>query len=144
MCANLSTKSRLVMGTVSYHGGDRKSAGPSAEGRRQTGAARRRSRRWRHANSVGADLAPLGTDAEKQFLEVAPWLVVMFRRVASDEGEAVYYMAESAGLAAGFLLAAAHHAGLCTLTHTPSPMKFLGRILGRPDHERPFLLLRLS
>ncbi|RJP39834.1 MAG: nitroreductase family protein [Phycisphaerales bacterium] len=88
-----------------------------------------------------ADLAPLGTDQNKAFLEVAPWLIVMFRLVRGDDGSKTYYSQESAGIAAGFLLAAAHHAGLATLTHTPSPMAFLGSILGRPPHERPFLLI---
>lgn len=88
-----------------------------------------------------ADLAPLGTDADKAYLEVAPWLLVVFRLTHGDQGEQVYYGSESVGLAAGFLLAAIHHAGLCALTHTPSPMAFLARILKRPEHERPFLLV---
>lgn len=91
-----------------------------------------------------ADLAPLGTDKDKPFLEVAPWLVVVFKLVRADDGGQVYYPAESVGLASGFLLAAAHHAGLATLTHTPSPMAFLSRVLGRPDHERPFLLVPMG
>jgi nitroreductase len=88
-----------------------------------------------------ADLRPLGTDEHKPFLEVAPWLIVVFKLMRTDEGGRVYYVNESVGIAAGLLIAAIHHAGLVTLTHTPSPMGFLGRILGRPDHERPFLLL---
>lgn len=92
------------------------------------------------------DLAPLGTDEHKEFLEVAPWLIVMFRFVRDDPDEAgeqgqVYYPVESAGIAAGFLLAAVHHAGLVALTHTPSPMGFLSKVLNRPAHERPFLLI---
>ena len=87
------------------------------------------------------DLAPLGTDQNKEFLEIAPWLIVVFKLMKADDDSLVYYNTESVGLAAGFLLAAAHHAGLATLTHTPSPMKFLGEILGRPAHERPFLLV---
>jgi nitroreductase len=92
------------------------------------------------------DLEPLGTDAEKPFLEVAPWLVVMFKLVRGDpdaEGHhgKVYYPDESVGIAAGMFLAALHHAGLVTLTHTPSPMAFLSRVLKRPSHERPYLLL---
>lgn len=87
------------------------------------------------------DLAPLGTDANKEFLETAPWLIVVFKLVHDDDESQVYYINESVGIATGFLLAAAHHAGLATLTHTPSPMAFLGRILQRPDHERPFLLI---
>jgi iodotyrosine deiodinase len=91
------------------------------------------------------DLAPLGTDWEKPFLETAPWLIVCFRRnheVLPDGSKRKnYYVQESVGLACGFLIAAIHHAGLCTLTHTPSPMDFLTKILKRPDNERPFLLL---
>lgn len=87
------------------------------------------------------DLAPLGTDAHKEFLEIAPWLIVVFKLMHADDGSLVYYTNESVGIATGFLLAAAHHAGLATLTHTPSPMRFLGEILGRPAHERPFLLI---
>lgn len=88
-----------------------------------------------------ADLAPLGTDANKEFLEVAPWLVVVFKLVRADDGSNHYYVNESVGLASGLLLAAAHLAGLATLTHTPNPMAFLAEILGRPAHERPFLLI---
>jgi len=87
------------------------------------------------------DLAPLQTGPEKPFLEVAPWLIVVFKLVKTDEGGQVYYLNESVGLAVGFLLAAIHHAGLVTLTHTPSPMGFLADVLQRPSHERPFLLL---
>lgn len=90
-------------------------------------------------------LAPLGTDASKPFLEIAPWLVVVFCQSygAGPGGEKVkhYYAQESVGIATGFLIAALHHAGLATLTHTPSPMKFLNDILGRPANERPFLVL---
>jgi len=93
-----------------------------------------------------ADLAPLGTDADKSFLEVAPWLIVVFKMMKQDpqpDGSqgAVYYVNESVGIATGLLLAAIHHAGLVALTHTPSPMAFLARILDRPEHERPFLLI---
>jgi nitroreductase len=97
--------------------------------------AHRASARWL------ADLAPLGTDENKEYLEVAPWLVAVFKLTRDDDGGQVYYATESVGIASGFLLAAAHHAGLVTLTHTPSPMGFLGTILGRPAHERPFLLV---
>lgn len=88
-----------------------------------------------------ADLAPLGTDDQKEFLEVAPWLIVVFKLAKADDGSMVYYVNESVGLACGMLLAAAHHAGLATLTHTPSPMGFLTKVLRRPAHERPFLLI---
>jgi nitroreductase len=91
-------------------------------------------------------LAPLGTDASKPFLEVAPWLIAVFirrfERLPDGGKRKHYYTDESVGLATGLLVAALHHAGLVSLTHTPSPMKFLNDILGRPkDLERPFLLL---
>ncbi len=97
--------------------------------------ARRANAQWL------ADLAPLGTDDQKRFLEIAPWLIVVFKLAKDDDGSQTYYTDESVGLAAGLLLAAAHHAGLVTLTHTPSPMKFLREVLGRPANERPFLLI---
>jgi nitroreductase len=87
------------------------------------------------------DLRPFGTDERKPFLEIAPWLIVVFKLMKTDDGGQVYYANESVGIATGFLLAALHHAGLATLTHTPSPMGFLKEVLGRPDHERPFLLI---
>ncbi len=90
-------------------------------------------------------LAPFGTDWHKPFLEIAPWLIVVFRidygLTASEEKVKHYYVQESVGIACGFLLAALHQAGLATLTHTPSPMGFLAEILGRPKNERPFLLI---
>jgi nitroreductase len=90
-------------------------------------------------------LAPLGTDASKPFLERAPWLIAIFSQLHGvlDDGRKVkhYYAIESVGIAAGLLIAAVHHAGLASLTHTPSPMGFLNEILGRPANERPFLLL---
>ena len=90
-------------------------------------------------------LAPLGTDANKPFLETAPALIAIFlKKVTIDEqGEKHknYYTSESVGIATGILITALHKAGLATLTHTPSPMKFLSQILERPSHERPFLLL---
>jgi nitroreductase len=92
-----------------------------------------------------AALEPLGTTADKPFLEIAPWLIVIFARlhgVAAD-GAVVkhYYVQESVGIATGLLIAALHDAGLATLTHTPSPMTFLNRLLGRPARERPFLIV---
>jgi iodotyrosine deiodinase len=93
------------------------------------------------------DLEPFGTTWQKPFLEDAPWLVVVFRK-AYEEDEAGrhknYYVTESVGIATGMLLAAAHHAGLATLTHTPSPMEFLSTILERPRNERPFLLIPMG
>ncbi len=101
--------------------------------------AERATPEWLEALSV------LGTNADKPFLEVAPCLIAVFveQYGRSPSGGRVkhYYATESVGLACGFLIAALHHAGLATLTHTPSPMGFLNRILGRPDNERPFLLL---
>jgi iodotyrosine deiodinase len=90
-------------------------------------------------------LEHLGTDQHKPFLERAPWLIVIFAEsyeVMEDGTRAKnYYVTESVGIATGMLITALHHAGLVTLTHTPSPMKFLNGILGRPDNERPFLVL---
>ena len=87
-------------------------------------------------------LAPLGTDANKPFLEEAPALIAVFaQRHGGDSADRHYYVAESVGIAVGFLIAALHGAGIATLTHTPAPMKFLAQILGRPKHERPFLLI---
>lgn len=92
-----------------------------------------------------AALRPLGTDERKPFLETAPYLIAVFLQKYGElpDGRKVkhYYPAESTGLATGLLIAALHRAGLATLTHTPSPMKFLNEILGRPKSERPFLLL---
>ena len=100
---------------------------------------RRVTDEWRAA------LAPLGTDAEKPFLETAPWLIAVFYEAygldAEGKKEKRYYPIDSVGIATGFLIAALHKAGLATLTHTPSPMAFLNQILGRPDNERPFVLL---
>jgi iodotyrosine deiodinase len=90
------------------------------------------------------DLAPLGTDWHKPFLETAPWLIVAFRKSYELEGAGRsknYYVQESVGIACGILITAIHQAGLVTLTHTPSPMNFLSEILERPQNEKPFLLL---
>lgn len=92
-----------------------------------------------------AALAPLGTDEQKPFLETAPYLIAVFLKKYDllEDGRKVkhYYPTESTGLATGILITALHRAGLATLTHTPSPMKFLNEILGRPVNERPFLVL---
>jgi iodotyrosine deiodinase len=91
-----------------------------------------------------AALAPLGTTWEKPFLDIVPWIVVVFEEVWSygPEGQRrkSYYPKESVGIACGLFVAALHHMGLATLTHTPSPMGFLSRILKRPENERPFIL----
>ncbi|MGH7024629.1 MAG: nitroreductase family protein [Caulobacteraceae bacterium] len=90
-------------------------------------------------------LAPLGTDAAKPFLETAPWLVAVFGQRFADgpDGRRIktYYTPESVGIATGFLITALHECGLATLTHTPSPMGFLNRALGRPPSEKPYVLL---
>jgi iodotyrosine deiodinase len=90
-------------------------------------------------------LAPLGTDSEKPFLETAPYLIAIFaeKNGTLPDGRSVkhYYVAESVGIATGMLITALHHAGLVSLTHTPSPMNFLNEILSRPSNEKPFLLL---
>ena len=93
---------------------------------------------WREA------LAPLGTDWHKEFLEVAPWIVVLFEERYSVTGDGTrrhnYYVKESVGIAAGLFVTALHHMGLATLPHTPSPMAFLSELLERPPNERPFVL----
>lgn len=89
-------------------------------------------------------LAPFATDWQKPFLEICPYIIVVFRIDYGLDGDRKikhYYVQESVGIATGFLLAALHLSGLATLTHTPSPMGFLGQILGRPANERPFLLI---
>lgn len=90
------------------------------------------------------DLKPFGTNEDKPFLERAPWLIVLFKKAYDLEKggkKKNYYVNESVGIAAGFLITAIHNAGLVTLTHTPSPMNFLQKILERPENERAFLLL---
>ena len=91
------------------------------------------------------DLQPIGTDWHKPFLETAPYLIVIFKRSYELENNNYkhqnYYVTESCGIAVGFLLAAIHNAGLVALTHTPSPMNFLAKILNRPENEKPFLLI---
>ncbi|MCK6617403.1 MAG: nitroreductase family protein [Cyclobacteriaceae bacterium] len=99
----------------------------------------RMSEEWLNA------IKPLQTDWHKPFLETAPYLIVVFKKLyeLNPDGSKRnnYYVSESVGLACGFLLAAIHHAGLVALTHTPSPMNFLTKILNRPENERPFLLI---
>lgn len=91
------------------------------------------------------DLKPLQTDWTKPFLEVAPYLIVVFKKIYDLKPDGTkannYYVSESVGLACGMLLTAIHHAGLVALTHTPSPMNFLSKLLSRPENERPFLLI---
>lgn len=90
------------------------------------------------------DLAPLGTDWQKPFLETAPALIIVFKRsyeTVNGKKKNNYYVTESVGLACGFLLEAIHYCGLVALTHTPSPMNFLSKLLNRPENEKPFLLI---
>jgi iodotyrosine deiodinase len=101
----------------------------------------RMSERWLN------DLKPIATDWHKPFLEKAPWLIIVFKKVYEHEhGEKHnnYYVNESVGIACGMLITAIHNAGLVTITHTPSPMNFLTNILERPTNERPFLLLPIG
>jgi iodotyrosine deiodinase len=112
-------------------------AAAEAEERRFYGG--RASAEWLEA------LAPFGTDDHKPFLETAPWLIAVFAQVTGRHEDGSprkhYYVKESVGIAVGFLLAALHHAGLATLTHTPSPMGFMREVLGRPPEEQAFLLV---
>ncbi len=102
-----------------------------------------------YAGRAGAEwlaaLKPLGTDPDKPFLEIAPWLICVFGARKSRSADGVmrknYYVPESVAIATGFLIAALHHAGLATLTHTPAPMSFLNEICGRPEAEKPYILL---
>ncbi len=93
-------------------------------------------------------LEPIGTDASKPHLDIAPWLIVVFaqRWGYMDDGTRFknYYVTESVGIATGFLITALHHAGLTTLTHTPNPMKFLNEMLGRPDSEKPVMIIAVG
>ena len=94
------------------------------------------------------DLMAIGTDWQKPFLEIAPALIIVFKRsfeaMSDGKKRQNYYVTESVGLACGFLLLAIHHAGLVALTHTPSPMNFLAKILNRPENEKPFLLIPIG
>lgn len=100
---------------------------------------RRATEEWKEA------LKPMGTDEQKPYLEIAPYLIVIFaqsyRLLPDGQRAKNYYTSESVGIATGVLITALHHAGLATLTHTPSPMGFLNKILNRPVNERPFLIL---
>jgi len=117
----------------------------AAEEEEQTNYGHRFPEEWKAA------LAPLGTDWHKEFIEIVPYLIVVFKLdygespSAVDDGTMIrskhYYVNESVGIAVGVLLAALHNAGLATLTHTPSPMGFLSKILDRPKNEKPFLLI---
>ncbi len=111
----------------------------AAEAEERAFYAGKASKEWLDA------LAPLGTDADKPFLETAPWLIVCFAQrkggIEEDGKTQNYYVTESVGIACGLLLATLHEAGLATLTHTPSPMGFLREICGRPEHEKPLMIV---
>lgn len=110
----------------------------AAEEEEKQNYAGRMSERWLE------DLEPFGTNWEKPFIEIAPYIIVVFKRayeVIDGEKRNNYYVNESVGIACGMLISAIHNAGLCTLTHTPSPMNFLAKVLGRPENERAFLLM---
>jgi nitroreductase len=113
----------------------------AAEEKERENYANRMTERWQQ------DLAPLGTDTHKPFIEDAPWIIVVFKRVYEHEDNEKhnnYYVNESVGIACGMLITAIHNAGLVTLTHTPSPMNFLSKLLERPANERAFLLLPIG
>lgn len=111
--------------------------------------AAEREERTFYAGKAGSEwlaaLAPLGTDENKPYLEVAPWHIVVFAQrkggLEPDDLKQNYYVTESVGIACGFLLLALHDAGLATLTHTPNPMGFLNRLCGRPPHEKPVMVI---
>ncbi len=122
--------------------------GPGPLRKRLREAAEEEERAFYAGRAGGAwldALGPLGTDASKPFLEVAPWLIAIFGErwgeTATGERSKNYYVPESVGIASGFLIAALHEAGLATLTHTPSPMGFLNTALGRPEREKAYILL---
>ncbi len=114
----------------------------AAEAEERETYANRMSDEWREA------LHPLGTDANKPFLDIVPWIVVVFEQrfgIAEDGRQLKhFYVRESVGIACGMFIAALHNMGLATLTHTPSPMGFLSRLLGRPAHERPTILFPIG
>ncbi len=121
----------------------------NAEIKRQIRAAAEEEEHAFYEGKAGQDwldaLAPIGTDAEKQMLEDAPWLICIFAQrrggLAANDTKKNYYIHESCGIATGMLITALHQAGLATLTHTPNPMTFLNTILARPNTEKPYLIL---
>ena len=108
----------------------------------------RKSYEGRMSDEWLEDLAAIGTDWHKEFIDIAPWIVVVMKRVYEIQKDGTkrqnYYVSESVGIAAGFLLMAVHNAGLVALTHTPSPMNFIAKALERPENERPFLLIPIG
>ena len=121
----------------------------SAGKKREIREAAEAEEREFYSGKAGADwldaLAPIGTDADKPYMEIAPWLICIFAQrrggVRTSEDRKNYYIHESVGIATGMLISACHMAGLATLVHTPNPMKFLNGICGRPETEKPFLIL---
>ena len=121
----------------------------SAERKREIRLAAEAEERAFYAGKAGADwldaLAPIGTDADKPYMETAPWLICIFAQrrggVTAGEDRKNYYIHESVGIATGLLIAACQMAGLATLVHTPNPMAFLNEICRRPETEKPFLIL---
>lgn len=122
------------------------------EHKRQIRAAAEEEEREFYAGGAGDEwlkaLEPIGTNESKPHLEIAPWLIVIFaqRWGHFDDGTRFknYYVPESVGIATGFLLAAIHHAGLVSLTHTPNPMRFLNKLLGRPESEKPIMIVAVG
>jgi iodotyrosine deiodinase len=121
----------------------------SAQKKREIRLAAEAEERAFYAGKAGEDwleaLAPIGTDADKPYMETAPWLICIFAQrrggVQAGDDRKNYYIHESVGIATGLLIAACQMAGLATLVHTPNPMAFLNGICGRPDTEKPFLIL---
>lgn len=121
----------------------------SAEKKREIRLAAEAEEREFYAGRAGGEwldaLSPIGTDADKPYMETAPWLICIFAQrrggVRGGDDRKNYYTHESVGIATGLLIAACHEAGLATLVHTPNPMKFLNRICNRPETEKPFLIL---
>ena len=113
-----------------------------AEAEEKESYARRMSDEWLE------DLVPIGTNWEKEFIDTAPYIIVVMKKVYDMDEDGTkhsnYYVNESVGLACGLLIAAIHNAGLCTVTHTPSPMNFLTKALSRPENERAFLLMPIG
>jgi iodotyrosine deiodinase len=113
----------------------------AAEQEEQQNYATRMPEEWKKA------LAPLGTDANKSYLETVPWIVVVFAEnygIKNGQRQKNYYVKESVGIACGLFIASLHQMGLCTLTHTPSPMRFLSTILNRPSNEQPYILFPIG
>jgi nitroreductase len=125
---------------VAIHSSDvKRQVREQAEQHEQAFYAGRAGEEWLNA------LKPLGTDAQKPYLEHAPWLIAVFSQktggISVEDNQTNYYVHESVGIATGMLITALHNAGLATLTHTPKPMQFLSKICQRPDNERPYMLI---